>query len=173
MFANRNSLGAIANQYSLKIIAPCSTIDHGYTWYTKWTGHCRDLYVGGCKFDYTCLHAYNQPEPCTNVPGWACISDVTNKIDNWKNTFGKPTWVTEFACNPWESDCNAEKQAELMHQIVPMFEASDSVFRYMWFESFARNFGEVNTNEVIFDSRSRSPARTRSGWCRREARLGR
>ena len=142
----------IASLYNLKIVAPCGTIDHGFTWYNEWIGHCNDLYgPDGCAFDYTCLHAYYQPEPCTGIPGWACVSDVMNKIDNWKNTFGKPTWVTEFACNPWEGSCDASKQAELMQQIVPMFEASDAVFRYAWFEAFASNFGGANTNEMIFD----------------------
>ena len=35
--------------------------------------------------------------------------------------------------------------------ILPqMFEESDAVFRYAWFEAFASNFGEANTNEMVF-----------------------
>ena len=90
----------IADHYNLKIVAPCGTIDKGFTWYQEWLSHCNAIYGKPCNYDYTCLHAYYQPEPCDNVPGWACASDMMNKVNNWASTFGKPTWVTEFACNP-------------------------------------------------------------------------
>ena len=112
---------AIANQYNLEVVAPCGTVDKGFSWYTQWIDECNALYPEtGCAFDYTCTHTYYQPAPCEGVPGWACVSDVMNRINSWYNTFGKPVWVTEFACNPWEGDCDAEKQAALMQQIIPV-----------------------------------------------------
>mmetsp|Transcript_26770 Transcript_26770/g.34277 ORF Transcript_26770/g.34277 Transcript_26770/m.34277 type:complete len:138 (+) Transcript_26770:9-422(+) len=40
---------------------------------------------------------------------------------------------------------------DLMQHVVPLFEASDSVFRYAWFEAYGDGFYEANTNEVIFE----------------------
>jgi len=146
---------SIANEYNLQVVAPCGTIDYGFQWYQDWINSCISMYGEPCEYDFTCLHAYYQPLPCDGIPGWACVSDVMGKINNWKNTFGKPTWVTEFACNPWEGDCDAQKQYDLMEQIVPMFEASDAVYRYAWFEAYGDSFGEANTNEIVWEHTER------------------
>lgn len=141
---------SIANQYNLQLVAPCGTQDHGFIWYEEWISACISLYGEPCEYDFTCVHTYYQPEPCDGIPSWACVSNVMSKIDNWANTFGKPTWVTEFACNPWEGSCDAQKQLDLMQQIVPLFEESQNVFRYAWFEAYGDTFGEAQTNEIVW-----------------------
>mmetsp|Transcript_30392 Transcript_30392/g.51795 ORF Transcript_30392/g.51795 Transcript_30392/m.51795 type:complete len:92 (-) Transcript_30392:1949-2224(-) len=64
---------SIANQYNLQLVAPCGTIDHGFTWYNDWLSSCTEMYGGPCELDFTCTHAYYQPLPlpCDGVPVWA------------------------------------------------------------------------------------------------------
>jgi len=152
------SVVSIAEQYNLQLIAPCGTIDHGHTWYNNWLSECINMYGKPCEFDYTCLHAYYQPEPCdgSGDDAWTCIgveaSNAMNKIEKWYTDFGKPTWVTEFACNPWgDKPCNAEVQAKVMSQFVPQLDASDAVYRYAWFSAYSSDFGEANTNEIVWE----------------------
>lgn len=146
---------SIAREYNLEIVAPCGTIDLGSTWYHKWLDECNDLYSQPCQYNYTYLHAYFQPEPCIGVASWACIGhtggNAMTKIDVWYEDFGKPTWVTEFACNPWGGvSCNATKYEELMIQFIPLLDDSDAVYRYAWFSADAFDFGEANTNEIAW-----------------------
>jgi len=143
---------SIATQYNLQLIAPCAIIDAGRTWYHEWLTACTNMYGQPCDFDFTCLHAYYQPQPCTGVGSWACINVAMSKIEGWLSDFGKPTWVSEFACNPWGGvPCNEQLQKELMQQFVPLLDASNAVFRYAWFSAYAKTFGEANTNEVIWE----------------------
>ncbi len=150
------SIVSIAQQYSLQIVAPCGTIDQGLDWYNNWLTECNNIYGQNCEFDYTCIHAYYQPTPCHGVASWACLgvdaSNAMNKINNWYNIFGKPTWVTEFACNPWGGQpCTAEKHEQMMSQFVPFLDESDAVFRYAWFSAYASDFGGANTNEIVWE----------------------
>lgn len=72
------------------------------------------------------------------------------KIDVWYEDFGKPTWVTEFACNLWGGvSCNAVKHEELMIQFIPLLDDSDAVYP-SWFSANAFDFGEANTNEIAW-----------------------
>lgn len=52
---------AIAFNYDLKIVGPCMTKD-AYTWYNDFLVACTN-----CRIDYTCIHTYYQPMPCTGV----------------------------------------------------------------------------------------------------------
>lgn len=150
------SIVSIAQQYNLEIVAPCGSIDRGLTWYNDWLAECNAMYGQDCAFDYTCVHAYYQPQPCEGVEDWACLgteaSKAMNKINVWYESFEKPIWVTEFACSPWGGQsCSAAKHEETMRQFVPYLDASDAVFRYAWFSAYSAYFDGANTNEIVWE----------------------
>ncbi|KAL7577159.1 hypothetical protein ACA910_003497 [Epithemia clementina (nom. ined.)] len=149
---------AIANQYSLQLVAPCVTQD-GYWWYDQWLANCTAFYgAGGCQYEHTCIHMYFQPyQPSTSSckPGvldWACIgpgaSQAKSKISKWYNDYGqKPIWITELACAGWGFEagytgikCTEADHQALMNQLVPVLEAdpviAPYIFRYAWFTMY-------------------------------------
>jgi hypothetical protein len=138
---------AIASTYDLKIVGPCMTKD-AYTWYNDFLAACTN-----CRIDYTCIHTYYQPMPCTG-PDWECIGTTDPSksetffleytLDKWYNNYGKPIWVTEYGCYPWDiagEGCDAAKHEAIMEQQTRVFEADDRVERYNWFSTYAFDNG--------------------------------
>lgn len=141
---------AIAAAYNVEIVAPCTTSGHGVAWYDEWSTACNSLYGRECEYEYTCIHMYYQPytadtsETCDSSDhDWACIQPgseqgpirAEKKIEEWVANWGKPIWVTEYACAPWGSDngCSPQEQIDIMNQLTPFLEESPDVFRYAWF----------------------------------------
>jgi len=150
----------IAASYNLELVAPCTTGDKGIAWYNQWLGNCT-LLGYQCSFDYTCIHLYYQPWDSTTgscAPGvynWACIGDqavkATNKIDQWYTTYGKTTWVTEWACAPWGgADCDEAKHHALMEQMLPVLHGNPKVFRYSWYTMFDSAWIYNSLNELVW-----------------------
>jgi len=139
----------IAKNYNLPIVGPCSTSRNGHKWYKEWLSHCTEMYGEPCHFDFTCFHFYYYPYPCgDNIPAWACIGPdvemLKKTVRRWYNWFGKPLWITEFACLGG-MPCGEEGNMEIMKKVTPYLDASDVVFRYAW---FSVNREPNNTNEV-------------------------
>jgi len=130
---------AIASAHALEIVAPC--LKNGNDeWYDQWLGNCTMAYGSPCAFDFTCTHLYLFPEPCS-LP-WGCARNLGNVVNRWKAKYGRPMWVTEFACSPWAAAqseatwCNASMNTKLMEQVVPIMESSSAVFRYSWYSLY-------------------------------------
>jgi len=127
---------SIASDFNLKIVAPCSVVGNGRAWYHHWLESCNSLYGKACDFDYTCLHAYYQPQPCDGIDDWACIgmngSNAVFEINSWYNDFRKPI-IAEFACNSSGGGlCTGETEHQLIQQFIPLLENSEAIFRYAW-----------------------------------------
>jgi hypothetical protein len=74
----------------------------------------------GCKVDYVAVHWYN----CTG-------DDLIWYIDQFK-AFGKPIWLTEFAC-AYGGDTSVAGQEAYMREAIPILEQDPQVGRYAWF----------------------------------------
>lgn len=131
----------IANTHNLKIVGPgmnwCGNCTSGYSsdpedWLDDFFSKC-----SGCQVDYIAFHFY------------ACGgSSMQSQIDKYKK-YGKPLWVTEFAC--WDNYVNddagqeGQYQKEMLVQTVDILEKDPDVFRYSWFSPVAHgDFPYIN-----------------------------
>jgi hypothetical protein len=74
----------------------------------------------GCDVDHIAVHWYN----CTG-------DDLVFYLDQFKH-FGKPIWLTEFACG-FGGDTSEAGQEAYMREAIPLLEADPQVTRYSWF----------------------------------------
>jgi hypothetical protein len=74
----------------------------------------------GCQVDYVAVHWYN----CDR-------ESLEWYLDQFKS-FGKPLWLTEFACG-YEGDTSLAGQEKYMREAIPVLEADPHVYRYAWF----------------------------------------
>jgi len=149
---------SIAKKYELQIVAPCTTVaNSAKAWYRDWLADCTTLYGQPCEYDFTCFHSYLYPWPCTAELPWdyACLQNegqqILDSIDYWYRKFGKPIWITEFACNAG-LPCDEKTNLELMKQMLPILDASNKVFRYAWFST---NKTPSNTNQRVWETTRR------------------
>ena len=158
----------IAQEYSLKLVAPCVSNVHGAKWWLDaFDENCTARYGKPCEFDYPCAHAYYFPEPCNGLPAWACASSMMNDLESLSKRYGgKPVWVTEWACPAWiggtfaknnASDvqyCNATNQLRTMQQMLPKLDAAEYVFRYSWYVS--------RDGDMVYNNGPGSPVRLKA-----------
>jgi hypothetical protein len=74
----------------------------------------------GCRVDYIAIHWYN------------CDGDSLEWYLDQFRAFGRPLWLTEFAC-AYEGDTSAAGQEAYMRQAIPILDQDPDVFRYSWF----------------------------------------
>ncbi|AUX44324.1 uncharacterized protein SOCE26_057880 [Sorangium cellulosum] len=74
----------------------------------------------GCKVDYVAAHWY------------ACSKDALTWYLGELKRFGKPIWLTEFACLD-AADTSPAVQEAYMEQALQVLEDDPAVFRYAWF----------------------------------------
>lgn len=76
----------------------------------------------GCRVDYVAVHWYN------------CDTDSLEWYLGEFKRFGKPIWLTEFAC-AYGGDTSVAGQEAYMRAAIPVLEADPDVFRYAWFSA--------------------------------------
>jgi hypothetical protein len=76
----------------------------------------------GCRVDFVAVHWYN----CD-------VDSLTWYLDQFKQ-FGRPIWLTEFAC-AYGGDRSPAGQEHYMRAAIPVLEAEPSIFRYAWFSA--------------------------------------
>lgn len=121
-------LEAIAAQRGLALVSPavnfCGDAESG-------TGPCHDTdpvaYLTdffaacqGCRVDYVAVHWYN----CD-------LASLRWYLGEFAS-FGKPIWLTEFAC-AYGGDTSPDGQAAYMREAIPFLESETNVHRYAWF----------------------------------------
>jgi hypothetical protein len=74
----------------------------------------------GCQVDHVAVHWYN----CDGA-------SLQWYLGEFKR-FGRPIWLTEFAC-AYGGDTSVAGQEQYMREAVPLLEADADVFRYAWF----------------------------------------
>lgn len=92
--------------------------------------YLKDFFVAcaGCKVDYVAVHWYN-----CDVPSLKDYLEPGGSLEGFEQ-FGKPIWVTEFACSIG-GDASAAGQETYMRQAIPYLEGNPHVFRYSWFSA--------------------------------------
>jgi len=126
----------IADKFNLKIAGPClAGVDQiRIDWINNWTASCKAQGFE-CRIDVVCVHLYYFPEPCGD---WGCLSAYDKDVEWFYQAFGKkPLWVSEFACNQWNSNraqkCDDYYNAQLVQQMVPILDADPRIFRYAYY----------------------------------------
>jgi hypothetical protein len=76
----------------------------------------------GCRVDFVAVHWYN-----CDVASLAWYLEQFAK-------FGRPIWLTEFAC-AYDGDRSPAGQERYMREAIPLLEADPHVFRYAWFSA--------------------------------------
>lgn len=121
---------AVAKAHNLEIVSPavnyCGDDKTG-------TGPCngtnpatylKDFFAActNCQVDYVAVHWYN------------CDGKSLNSYLDMFKQFGKPVWLTEFAC-AYGGDTSVAGQEKYMREAIPILEARTDVFRYAWFSA--------------------------------------
>jgi hypothetical protein len=105
--------------------AGCSdpAVTDPYTWLKDFFAACP-----GCEIDYVAVHWYN-----CDLPSLQGYIDGNGNLQGFVQ-FGKPIWLTEFACDGTHS---VTEQEAYMKAAVPYLEGNPHVFRYAWFSASA------------------------------------
>jgi len=109
-----------------KIVSPAVAF-HDTNQGVDWLGRFLEL-CAGCKVDAIAFHSYT------------CYGRFLKDHIDLYRSFGKPLWLTEFACAEG-GDLNtgrlsAEGQMTYMREAIPMLERDPDVEMYAWFSYF-------------------------------------
>jgi hypothetical protein len=115
-------LEEIADARGLTLVSPalnycggnCNETDP-FVWLDAFLAAC-----DGCRIDQIAFHWY------------ACTTDALDYILGRFEAYGRPVWLTEFACLD-AADTSEPAQQQYMRDAVPILEADPQVFRYSWF----------------------------------------
>lgn len=121
---------AVAQEHGLKIVSPavnfCGDVKNK-------TGPCHDnepvhylqdffAACADCQVDYVAVHWYN-----CDLPSLKWYLDQFTQ-------FGRPIWLTEFACAIGDDTSVADNE-RYMREAIPYLESRADVFRYSWFSA--------------------------------------
>ncbi len=111
----------IAAARGLKIASPALNYCGGgcfetdpFVYFDKFFAACPN-----CQVDYLAVHWY------------ACTLPALKNYINGMKKYGKPIWLTEFACG--DGDTALANQKAYMQAAVPYLEGEPAVARYAWF----------------------------------------
>ncbi|OJT10503.1 Alkali-sensitive linkage protein 1 [Trametes pubescens] len=111
----------------------------GKQWVTDWLSACD----GGCTVDFMPLHWYD-------VNSTAFIE----YLEDYHNTFQKPIWVTEWACqnfNQADRQCSLDDIVGFMNATQSFMDSTDWVERYAWFGAM-ENLQGVNQENALMST---------------------
>jgi len=116
-----------------------SSAPAGKQWLLDWLSACD----GDCTVDFVALHCYD-------INSTAFIA----YLEDFHNTFQKPLWVTEWACqnyNVADEQCSQQNVIDFMNATQAYMDATSWVERYAWFGAM-ENLQGVNEANALMDS---------------------
>lgn len=115
-----------------------SSAPAGKTWIQNWLSAC----AGGCTPDFVALHWYG-----TNATLFQLY------LQDFRNTFQMPIWVTEWACEDFTNgpQCSYQDVVNFLNQTQSFMDATSWVERYAWF-GIMENLGSVNSENAMMDT---------------------
>jgi hypothetical protein len=130
-------LEEVARRRGLKLVSPavnyCGSSSGGCNvkdpieWLEQFFAAC-----AGCQVDYVAGHMYS------------CYGEgIQSMVDKLK-TFGKPIWLTEFACD-YDAEPTPARHTRVMTEAVASMEKDPMVFRYAWFTGRETKARAANT----------------------------
>jgi len=104
-----------------KLVSPamCGDIGRGTSWMRSFIDACQ-----GCRIDAIAIHSYDCDLP-----------SIQRLVDAYRS-FGRPIWLTEFACAVPGRDVSMQPQIQFMNQVVPWLEQEGVIEKYAWFSFF-------------------------------------
>lgn len=100
-------------------------------WLRYFFGNCST-----CHFDYQSAHIYD-----CNAPYFD-----SGSVGYWIGqyaSFGRPIWLTEFACPSNSGTVTEADELHFMHAVLPYLDGRSDVDRYAWFTARATNVGTI------------------------------
>jgi len=94
-----------------------------YDWLKQFFAACP-----GCEVDYVAVHWYN-----CDLPSLKDYLEPGGGLEGFEQ-FGKPIWLTEFAC-AIGGDTSPAGQEAYIRAAIPYLESNPHVFRYSWFSA--------------------------------------
>jgi len=114
-------INPLKSSHGLRLGAPAvSSANSGLPWLQNFVSQC-----SGCSIDFIPIHWYG------SNPAY-----FQSYVQNIYNTFGKPIWVTEFACVQYVSSdpaCDQNGVDTFLQQTVTWLYAQNYVERFAWF----------------------------------------
>jgi len=126
------------NDGYLLVSPACTNGASGKTWMETFMNDC-----GGCHVDAIALHYYGTES-----------SDFISYVTDFHNTWGKPIWVTEVACENFGggAQCSQSQTQAFLDEITGWMDSTSWVHQYFWF-GVLHDMSGVNTdNQLIQDN---------------------
>lgn len=82
----------------------------------------------GCQVDYVAVHWYN-----CDLASLRDYLEPGGSLEGFEQ-FGRPIWLTEFACAIGR-DTSVAAQERYLREVIPYLESKPNVFRYSWFSA--------------------------------------
>ncbi|TFK44156.1 hypothetical protein BDQ12DRAFT_593939 [Crucibulum laeve] len=115
-----------------------SSAPSGKTWLQDFLTACG----GGCTVDFIALHWYG-----TNA------SQFIDYMNDYHNTFQRPLWITEWACQNFvdtNAQCSQDDVVLFLNKTQTFLDSSDFVERYAWFGAM-KDMQGVNADNRLMD----------------------
>lgn len=128
------------------LISPsCTNAPSGTQWMKDFVNGCN-----GCSIDIMGVHWYGTDQ-----------EDFINHLKMYHNTFGRPLFISEYACHDFSgrnNQCSTDKTFAFMQRTTSFMDSTDWVFRYAYFGALPWDrLGGVNgVNRLINDDSSPS-----------------
>jgi hypothetical protein len=126
-------LEAIADARDLRLVSPAVNFCGGGCHDTDPAAYLRKFFAAceGCRVDVVAVHSYT------------CRGEFLRQHLEGVEAFGKPVWLTEFACGDIPN-ASVEDQALLLREALPLLEGDPQVERYAWFTGRATNVSNAS-----------------------------
>ncbi|KAG8989715.1 hypothetical protein FRB94_014118 [Tulasnella sp. JGI-2019a] len=126
---------------SIRLGSPaCTNAPIGKQWMYDFFGACGD----GCTVDFVALHYY----------GLANSTDFIAHVTDYHDSFQRPIWVTEWACqnygDPSLGQCTDDQIETFLKDMQSWMDSTDFVERYAWFGAM-ENMQGVNQGNALMD----------------------
>jgi len=104
-----------------------SDVGNPADWYRQFLAACSN-----CRVDAIGIHIYN-----------CHLNNMKDRVDMFRE-FGKPLWITEFACadNPGNCGKDWSCQCDYMKEVIPYLSSEALVAGYAWFSKNSHYTGE-------------------------------
>ncbi|KAK7045617.1 hypothetical protein VNI00_007450 [Paramarasmius palmivorus] len=124
-----------------------SSAPSGKTWIRDFLAACN----GGCTVDFIAMHYYD-----------VNATDFIRFVTDYHNTFQRPIWVTEWACqnfNPGQdhNQCSYDDVVLFLNKTQSFMDETEWVERYSWFGALYDLQG-VNTDNALMTPRGKLTA---------------
>ncbi|KAF9452042.1 glycoside hydrolase family 128 protein [Macrolepiota fuliginosa MF-IS2] len=131
-------LNPLKDQGYFLVSPACTNAPDGKTWMQNFLGNCN-----GCQVDAIALHWYGTD-----------ANEFIDYVTDFHTTFGKPIWVTEFACQDFSKNqqCSWDKVFSFMNTVTSWMDKTDYVQEYFAFGAMHDMYNVNPANQLLADN---------------------